>query len=168
MCRLVLITFLYLSLTSFIKPSHKSCKVRLFSGYLHSSQIIDQGGLQYKPTWVMAFFLFSLCSLLSFYAVIVFAQNHNHTESRSQIPELFTNTPFSCCLLYACLGQTARSLWWINKREARCNLTKGLPTNQTSSPPTKTKTKPSLPPQIVQVNFHHSNMYIFFSDFGEC
>lgn len=91
--RLVLITFLYLSLTSFIKPSHKSCKVRLFSGYLHSSQMIDQGGLQYKPTWVMAFLLFSLHSLLSFYAVIVFSQNHNQAGCRSQVPDLFTNTP---------------------------------------------------------------------------
>lgn len=91
--RLVLITFLYLSLTSFIKPSHKSCKVRLFSGYLHSSQMIDQGGLQYKPTWVMAFLLFSLHSLLSFSAVIVFSQNHNQAGCRSHIPDLFTNTP---------------------------------------------------------------------------
>lgn len=90
--RLVLITFLYLSLTSFIKPSHKSCKVRLFSGYLHSSRMIDQGGLQYKPTWVMAFLLFSLHSLLSFYAVIVFSQNHNQAGCRSQVPDLFTNT----------------------------------------------------------------------------
>lgn len=91
--RLVLITFLYLSLTSFIKPSHKSCKVRLFSGYLHSSRMIDQGGLQYKPTWVMAFLLFSLHRLLSFYAVIVFSQNHNQAGCRSQVPDLFTNTP---------------------------------------------------------------------------
>lgn len=91
--RLVLITFLYLSLTSFIKPSHKSCKLRLFSGYLHSSRMIDQGGLQYKPTWVMAFLLFSLHSLLSFYAVIVFSQNHNQAGCRSQVPDLFTNTP---------------------------------------------------------------------------
>lgn len=82
--RLVLITFLYLSLTSFIKPSHKSCKVRLFSGYLHSSRMIDQRGLQHKPTWMMAFLLFSLHSLLSFYAVIPFSQNHN--RAGCQVP----------------------------------------------------------------------------------
>lgn len=41
---LVLITPLYLSLVSFVKPSHKSCKVRLFSGYHHPSPIIDRRG----------------------------------------------------------------------------------------------------------------------------
>lgn len=85
--------FFSFSPASFIKPSHKSCKVRLFSGYIHSSQMIDQRGLQYKPTWVMAFLLFSLHSLLSFYAVILFSQNHNQAGCRSQVPDLFTNTP---------------------------------------------------------------------------
>lgn len=65
-CRLVLITFLYLSLPSFINPSHKSCKVRLFSGYLHSSLPIDRGGFQCKPTCGMGFFACLLYSLLLF------------------------------------------------------------------------------------------------------
>lgn len=41
---LVLITLLYLSLVSFVKPSHKSCKVRLSSGYHHPSPLIDPSG----------------------------------------------------------------------------------------------------------------------------
>jgi len=66
--------------------------------------MIDQGGLQYKLTWLMAFLLFSLHSLLSFYAVIVFSQNHNQAGCRSQVPDLFTNTltsPLSLLLLSA-------------------------------------------------------------------
>lgn len=120
--RLVLITFLYLSLTSFIKPSHKSCKVRLFSGYLHSSRVIDQRGLQHKPTWMMAFLLFSLHSLLSFYAVIPFPQNHNRVGCRSQIylqtpPDPQPPPPSPVFLLCAALDLTpARSLGWISTR----------------------------------------------------
>lgn len=120
--RLVLITFLYLSLTSFIKPSHKSCKVRLFSGYLHSSRVIDQRGLQHRPTWMMAFLLFSLHSLLSFYAVIPFSQNHNQAGCRSQIylqtpPLNQPPLPSPLILLCAALDLTpARSLGWISTR----------------------------------------------------
>lgn len=76
---LVLITPLYLSLVSFVKPSHKSCKVRLFSGYHHPSPIIDRRGrwgtIPPYPACLLLFYPVTLPALEQITTSIPFQQS---------------------------------------------------------------------------------------------
>lgn len=83
---LVLIILLYLSLASFVKRSHKSCKVRLFSGYHHPSLIIDRSGRWFTIPPSPA------CCLLLFYPAM--AQPHAGVE---RSPQTFQTKPFAAC-----------------------------------------------------------------------
>lgn len=94
---LVLITPLYLSLVSFVKPSHKGCKVRLFSGYHHPSPIIDWGG-----RWCTVL-LSPVCLLPLFYPATPAPTLELSAATRASPTKLFAahclRAPFGCALL---------------------------------------------------------------------
>lgn len=85
---LVLITFLYLSLVSFVKPSHKSCKVGLFSGYHHPSPIIDRSGRWFTISQSPA------CRLLLFYLQLL-----SPALEWVAAPKAFPTKPFAACCI---------------------------------------------------------------------
>lgn len=99
---LVLITPLYLSLVSFVKPSHKGCKVRLFSGYHHPSPIIDWGG-----RWCTVL-LSPVCLLPLFYPATPAPTLELSAATRASPTKLFAahclRAPFGCALLFLFWG----------------------------------------------------------------
>lgn len=99
---LVLITFLYLLLVSFVKPLNKSCKARLFSGYFHPSPIIDQSRGCFAIPWVS--------SLSPAFVLSCKAQHQAGVECGahplpcSQPPRPFKQSPLQpvACTLWVC------------------------------------------------------------------
>lgn len=82
---------------TFVKPSHKGCKVRLFSGYHHPSPIIDWGG-----RWCTVL-LSPVCLLPLFYPATPAPTLELSAATRASPTKLFAahclRAPFGCALL---------------------------------------------------------------------
>lgn len=77
---------MYLSLASFVKRLHKSCKVRLFSGYHHPSRIIDRSGRWFSISPSPA------SRLLLFYLRLL-----SPMLGQGAAPKAFQTKPFAAC-----------------------------------------------------------------------